>query len=154
VEWIKLNKTQSVLMKMSEGNPGALTTMMQIMMEHDNIDPQAMMGGMGVILLFDTFQIYGSSIYILFNDQCNRDVRELLMLMRATQLGLFSSRNLKQIADDQMGKHLLSKEQMDELDKKVCEQLEQFTTREAWENAKKHPYNGSPFVPVATLIKK
>ena len=54
------------------------------------------------------------------------------MLMRATQLGLFSDEKLRKIANNQTRELLLSKEEMDGLDKKVCEQLDQFMARETW----------------------
>ena len=134
MERIKLtDTTQDVLMKMSGGKPGALTTMMQIMKQGETIDPQGMMGGLGVILLFDTFKIYGSSIYILSNDQCDGDVRELLMLIRAVQLGFMSPDKLKQIADSQTREHLLTKDEMNGLNIKVCKQLSGFMTREVWD---------------------
>jgi len=90
------------LIKMAEGNPGAAVAMMDILKQHDEIDPQAMLGGLGTIMILDTWGIYGSSIYILYSDKCDRNVRQLLMLLRATQLGFFSHTKLQQMAEDQM----------------------------------------------------
>lgn len=115
-----------MIMKMSDGNPGALTTMMEIIEKHADIDPQAFMGGIGAIMILDTWEIYGTDIYILFNDKCNRDVRRMLMLMRATQLGLFSHSKLQQMAADQMREVNLTDDEWSDLDQKVCEQLEDF----------------------------
>ena len=112
--------------KMSDGNPGAITAMMMIMKEHDSIDPQAMMGGIGAIMILDTWEIYGTEIYILWSDKCDRDVRKMLMLMRATQLGFFSQVKLKQMAEDQMGEVDLTDEERAELDQKVCDRLTDF----------------------------
>jgi len=120
------DNTMSALMKMAEGNPGAISAMMEILEKHDSIDPQAMMGGLGAIMLLDTWEIYGTDIYILFNDKCNRDVRQLLMLMRATQLGHFSDVKLKQMAADQMREINLTDEEWTDLDDKVCSELDQF----------------------------
>ena len=50
----------------------------------------------------------------------------MLMLMRATQLGLFSHIKLKEMAADQMRQVNLSDEEMADLDEKVCEQLKDF----------------------------
>ena len=115
-----------VIIKMADGNPGAITAMMAIMEKHDEIDPQTIMGGMGAIMILNTWGIYGTEIYILWNDKCNRDVRQMLMLMRATQMGMFSHTKLKEMAADQMREVNLSDEEMAELDEKVCEQLEDF----------------------------
>lgn len=115
-----------VVTKMSEGNPGALDAMSRIIKEHNAIDPQAAMGGMGAILLLDTWEIYGTAIYILFNDKCDRDIRRMLVLMRATQLGFFPSNRLKEMAADQMRQVNLTEEEWADLDKEVCEALKEF----------------------------
>lgn len=115
-----------IIAKMSDGNPGAINTMMIIMQEHDKIDPQAFLGGMGAIMMLDTYEIYGADIYVLFNDKCNKDVRKMLMLMRATQLGFFSMGKLKELAADHSRQNNLTEEEWKELDDKVCDQLAEF----------------------------
>lgn len=118
--------TADVFVKMSDGNPGALNVLMTITKEHDEIDPQAMMGGLGAIMSLDTYEIYGTDIYILYNDKCNRDIRTMLMLMRATQLGFFSLTRLQEMAHDQSREVNITKEELEALDKQVCERLEDF----------------------------
>ena len=120
------DNTMTALTKMSQGNPGAIMAMMDIINNHDRIDPQAVMGGLGAIMILDTWGIYGTDIYILYNDKCKKDVRQLLMLLRATQLGFFSHNKLKQMAADQMREIDLTEEEWQELDEKVCNQLDQF----------------------------
>ena len=115
-----------ILTKMSDGNPGAISAMMGIIEKHDVIDPQAMLGGVGAIMLLDTWKIYGSDIYILCKDKCGGDLRRVLMLMRATQLGLFSQGKLQQMAADQTRSVNLTKEEFLDLDQKVCGQLDDF----------------------------
>ena len=83
------------------------------------------------MLSLDMLGIYGTEIYILFSDQCKKDVRELTMLLRANQLGFISAERIKEIAEDQTNQVRLSKEEMDELDTKVCNQLEDFAKRNA-----------------------
>jgi len=125
----KINLTDtlpSVVFKMSEGNPGAIMTMAEIIKHHDEIDPQAVFGGLGAIMMLDTWKIYGADIYVLFNDKCNRDIRQMLMLIRATQLGFFSSTKLQELAHDQMRKVNLTDKEFEELDEKVCNRLENF----------------------------
>ena len=89
------------VMKMADGNPGAISAIMSIMENHDSIDPQAAMGGIGALLLLDTWEIYGSDIYVLWSDKCDRDTRKMLMIMRSCQLGNFSHQKLKEMAADQ-----------------------------------------------------
>lgn len=114
------------VIKMSNGNPGAMAAMMDILTQHNDIDPQAVMGGIGAILILDTWEIYGTDIYILHNDKCGRDTRKMLMLMRATQMGMFSDSKLKAMASDQMRQIELSDDEWGALDKSVCDALVDF----------------------------
>jgi len=114
------------LIKMAEGIPGAVVAMTEILKHHNSIDPQAVMGGMGAILILDTWEIYGSDIYVLYNDKCNKDVRKMLMIMRATQFGLFSQTRLQEMAADQRHQINLTEEEWSDLDAQVCEKLKDF----------------------------
>ena len=118
--------TLSVVGKMAEGNPGAVDAIMEIILKHDEVDPQSGIGGLGAIMWLDTWEIYGTDIYILFNDKCNRDVRQMLMLMRAVQLGHFPLAKLKEMTADQMGGINITDDELKELNVKVCEDLEDF----------------------------
>ncbi len=120
---------QDVIVKMSDGNPGGLAAIMNLIKDGEAIDPQGAMGGLGNVLLLDTLGIYGTEIYVLHNDQCNRDTRELCMLLRAYQLGYISGERLQKIAGSQMRDTLLSKEEMDDLDAKVTKRLPDFQPR-------------------------
>ena len=125
----RLNLTDSLLdvvTKMSDGNPGALNSIMEIVNKHDEIDPQAGLGWLGAIMMLDTWEIYGTDIYVLFNDKCDRNVRTFLMLMRATQLGLFPHKRLKEMSGDQRREVNITDEELTDLDKLVCEQLTEF----------------------------
>jgi len=120
------DNTMDILIKMSDGNPGALTAMMEIIEKHESIDPQAMMGGLGAIMILDTWKIYGTDIYILYNDKCDKDVRKMLMIMRAVQLGFMPESKLVAMAKDQKREINLTDSELIDLDVKVCEQLESF----------------------------
>jgi len=120
---------QDVAVKMSDGNPGALVAICEMLKDGATIDPQGFAGGLSAVLSLDTLEIYGTDIYILFNDQCNRDVRKMLMLLRAYQLGFIQSSEIQQIAGDQMGRFLLTEDRMNELDDFVCEKLPEFKKR-------------------------
>ena len=120
------DNVMEILVKMSEGNPGALNAMGDILKNHQKIDPQAMLGGMGLILAFDDMGIYGTDIYVLYSDKCEKNLRKLCVLMRVNQLGFLSSSKVLEMAKDQRRQINLSEEEFTELDKKVCEQLEDF----------------------------
>jgi len=120
------DSAMDIISKMSKGNPGAIGALMSILEEHDEIDPQTLMGGIGAIFGLDTWEIYGTDIYILWNDKCNGDTRKMLMLMRATQLGIFSHVKLKEMAADQARQVNLTDDEWLELDDKVCSELVEF----------------------------
>ena len=124
---IKLtDTTMDMILKMSEGNPGAGCALMDIIKDHNSIDPQACMGSVGAILSLDTFEIYGTDIYVIYKDKCNSDVRKMLMLMRSVQLGFLGRDKLKSMAADQQGQVNLTDNEWSELDKKVCDRLDDF----------------------------
>ena len=72
----------SAIMKLSEGNPGAMQVCMKIMDKAEEIDPDAMLGGLGVLLSLDTHQIYGSKIWMLYKDMCGEDIVKTLAVLR------------------------------------------------------------------------
>lgn len=117
---------QDIVMKMCDGNPGALGAMMDVIRNGDVIDPQDCMGGLGPVLHLDGMGIYGTDIYILYNDQCNQDVRKFIMLLRACQLGFISKEKIKEIAGDQCRQYLLTDDEMCKLDELVVERLDEF----------------------------
>lgn len=125
-----IDSMPSVIKKMADGNPGAISTMVAILQGQEEIDPQNAMRGLGVILSLDTYQIYGTDIYILYSDKCGKDLRKMFMILRATQLGFFSSEKLKEMAHDQMRQVNLTDEEWTKLDKQVCDRLDKFAKPE------------------------
>lgn len=64
----KLNKNLNVddlIFALSEGNPGALTFIMEMMNTNTKAVPN--------IIFFDTMEIYGAKLYMFWNDCCGRD---------------------------------------------------------------------------------
>ena len=84
-----------MFIKMSEGNPGALTVLLELFNNDPKVDPDSFLLNYGSIFLLDTFEIYGVSIYILWNDICGGDIIKVICLLRAAQLGIISSVLLK-----------------------------------------------------------
>ena len=115
-----------VVVKMSEGNPGAVACLTEILKKAKEIDPQDMLAPLGPILQLDSHGIYGSPIYVIWSDKCGKDTRKMLILLRATQLGFFSPSLLKMMAADQLRQVNLTTEEFEELDKKTCDRLPEF----------------------------
>jgi len=92
---IQLNESLgSMIMKMVEGNPGAVLVCMQLIDESDKIDPDSMMGGIGQIMFLDTLGIYGSRIWMLYKDMCKENIATTIAILRAVQLGFLSESKL------------------------------------------------------------
>jgi len=56
-----------IVLKMSEGNPGAMSCVMDILGKEK----------VHLILILDTLGLYGSNLYMLWSDCCSRDLGEL-----------------------------------------------------------------------------
>lgn len=120
----------SMMMKLSDGNPGALSVLTESFKNDERIDPDSIFGKYGAMMLLDSFEIYGTDIYVLYNDICNRDVVNFLAVLRATQLGLFSHRILKDACSrqDRSGRELVP---VEDLYLKVKETLPNFNSQPA-----------------------
>ena len=75
-----------MIVTMSEGNPGAATCLMQMLQE----DPMTMLD----ILWFDSMEIYGSKIYMLWNDCCGRDFGKLKQTIKYLESGRLSKEQI------------------------------------------------------------
>jgi hypothetical protein len=118
---IKLNDSfMDVVMKMSEGNPGAISVLMQLMKEVPTIDPANVLGGLGPILEMDTLGIYGSRIWILYKDVCGEDIAKTNWMLRAWQLGLLTETELNHRIDN------YGRDGVDEIAAKVVTKLAEY----------------------------
>ena len=90
----------TTITKLAEGNPGALTVMMEMMKESKKIDPQDIMSGAFSPIVLDTHGIYGSRIWMLYKDVCGHDMVKMLGVLRACQLGIESSEKLDHAIDN------------------------------------------------------
>ncbi len=132
-ERIKLeDTTKEMCAKMSDGNPGAMGVIMQILTSN-SIDPDNIMGGIGVVLHLDSMGIYGTDIYVLHNDICRSEMPKTLAVIRAVQLGMFSRSILKDACSrqDRSGRNLVP---VQELYEKVKERLPNFDSASVTSN--------------------
>lgn len=91
--------TMSVVIKMSEGNPGAMQVLKNILGKAAAIDPDDAFGALGAILSLDTEDIYGSRIWMLYKDVAGQDLVNMLGLLRAVQLGYLTNTQLQHAID-------------------------------------------------------
>lgn len=95
----------NIVMKMADGNPGAVTgnpgaVTVLFQLIADKNDPDSWAGGLGNLLSLDTLGIYGPDIWVLFKDVCGQNILNVVTVLRAVQLGLYSERNLWNCIDN------------------------------------------------------
>ena len=77
----RLSDTDGIMeitMKMSEGNPGALNAIIGLMQKPD---------GIMYVLACDMIGIYGSRLYMLWNDCCGRSFDKFIRVIKGWQAG-------------------------------------------------------------------
>lgn len=90
-ERIEINDSVTdILVKLSEGNPGALRAMMEMVKEAPLIDPDSAWGAFGPLIALDGLGLYGPAIWMLYKDACGHSVLKAETLFRAHQLGIIS----------------------------------------------------------------
>lgn len=75
-----------MMMVMSEGNPGALNVLMQMMQ-----DPRSFMD----ILLLDSLDIRGSKIWMLYSDSCGKNTGKFNRTLMALRCGAYSQEEIQ-----------------------------------------------------------
>lgn len=91
-EKIKLTDSGSdIAFKMSEGNPGALNCIMEVFKASNLHDG---MHGAMLILYCDSLGLYGSELYMLWNDCCDRDIKKFELVLRNWQMGKLSKETI------------------------------------------------------------
>jgi hypothetical protein len=75
------------IMKLMDGNPGAMSVCTMLIKEYSTIDPQSALGPLSGVLSLDTHGIYGSNIWIFYKDICGESITDVIVVMRAIQLG-------------------------------------------------------------------
>jgi hypothetical protein len=119
------DNAKSAVIKMCEGNPGAITALMEILKCAKQVDPDDFMGGLGKILALDTLEIYGTNIYVLWNDICDRNTSKMIAVLSAYLLGFISDQLLKDAChrQDRSGREIIP---VEELYVKVVERFPRF----------------------------
>jgi len=120
--------TIDAIMKMSEGNPGAVSVTTQMIHHTEQIDPDNLFGGLGNILRLDDMGIYGSHIWILFKDICGESIYNLTLLLRANQLGYVSESSIKEKIDS--ARESFTVDEWNDWKEHVCGRLPKFAKGE------------------------
>jgi hypothetical protein len=84
-----------IIMKMVDGNHGAMTVCMELLNHTTKIDPDVVLGPLTSLLTLDMHHIYAEQILMLYKDVCGEDIVKMVAILRAVQLGLITSEGLK-----------------------------------------------------------
>lgn len=82
------DSSPSIFMKMSEGNPGAISVLLQCAEKAPTIDPSNLFGGLYPVLLLDSYGVYGPNIWVLYKDVCGEHIGKMIAVLRSVQLGI------------------------------------------------------------------
>lgn len=128
-ERLQLTDTpQSAIVKLSDGNPGALTVCCEMFKQGAHIDPQAFAGELSGLLTLDSNNIYGADIWMLYKDVCKENLPKMIAVLRAVQLGIESASKLNHAIQNR-GDGI----NVDELFEAVCARLPEFAKANALE---------------------
>lgn len=98
---IQLEDTMmNVIMKLADGNPGAMRVCMDLLNEAERIDTDDIMGGFGSLLMLDSEEVYGPQIWMLYKDVCKEQLWEMIAVIRACQLGFINKTQLHHAIDN------------------------------------------------------
>lgn len=87
------------IVALAGGNPGAVTAISECMKNESKIDPDSSLAPYGVLFQLDTLDIYGSKIWMLYKDVCKQDVKSMIGVLRANQLGILTANQIKTAID-------------------------------------------------------
>ncbi len=92
------------IMTHSEGNPGAILAMAEVVKNYSKIDPKAFLGPLHFFDFLETFEMKSSVIWFLYKDICGQKTHNVVAVTRGHQLGLLPVEKIKLIA----GQHFVN----------------------------------------------
>ena len=109
----KHNIIQCITM-LAKGNPGACTCLCKLLEYTFHDHCELPVHGVNVLRLLDKYGIYGTDIYVLWNDICDEDYFKVLELLSAVEIGFLDSATLCDACSrqDYSGKNLIDVDQI------------------------------------------
>ncbi len=87
---------EHIIIAMSQGNPGAMNVLLQMFApDTPGVNFFPFSERVLCVMFLDEIGIYGTDIYVLYNDICDRDILKAFAVIKATQEGDFPSATLK-----------------------------------------------------------
>lgn len=101
-----------IMMKMSEGNPGALTCLIEMAKKKDWYGEA---NEIVMIMSLDTMELYGLNLYMLWNDCCDRDLIKMELVLRNYQMGILSKEEIHKNLNQGRGTPFINLKSLEEL---------------------------------------
>lgn len=111
----------SIVLGVSEGNPGAIEVLLHITKLHNVIDPDADMGSVWTFLRLLDIGLVGPKLWMLYKNVCGQSIPKMLAVLRGHQLG-FVTKNQLLNAVENYGSGL----DVEDVCLKVCAELPRF----------------------------
>lgn len=119
---LKLNdNAMTSTVKMAGGNMGAMRVCIELIKHGGTIDSHCFAGGLGILMLMDTFTIYEEYIWMLYKDVCEGSLVKTVAMLRAVQMGILPEKDLHH-AIENMGEGI----DVEDLLKQVSERVPDF----------------------------
>ena len=117
----------TIVTKLSDGNPGAVNALIDLFTSEPVVDPESVWQGYGPLMALDNLSIYGDKIWILYKDNCNQNARDVVMLLRANQLGFLTDERFIFAVDYTSNDYKpFTKDELLKYNEQVCKQLSKF----------------------------
>lgn len=103
----RMDIANRALVKICEGNPGAINACCCIVKAGAKVYPY--IDGWEYIMILDTLEIYGTDIYVLWSDICQRDTQKTIAILKIAKRDTAKAEVLKDAChrQDYSGRKLL-----------------------------------------------
>lgn len=107
-----MDSWESVLTKLCEGNPGAINACCTLFKKSKRVYPYR--DGYEYIIALDSIGIYGTDIYVLWNDICQQDLAKMIAMLRIAKRDPNKADLLKDACSrqDRSGRRLLQEDKI------------------------------------------
>jgi|688.fasta_scaffold862995_2 hypothetical protein len=84
----------SAAIKVAEGNPGAITAILELCKLSPSVDPESWSRNFAPLFSLDTHRIYGSNVWRLYKDAHDCSALKTLTTLRCIQMGIITEREV------------------------------------------------------------
>lgn len=83
---------KDIIYKISEGNPGVIAFILEL----SNLCDKKAINFVKLLMIIDSMELYGSSLYMLWNDSCGRDINKSIKIIQAFRVGIITKQHIKE----------------------------------------------------------